>query len=104
MPVNELEIMAPMAVAIVLILTVGGVAILRPIAKRAGELLEAMAAEKRDPKRVVDETRRVVELLETLNARIERIEERQEFTDSLLGSGREGKPLPRPRAGGDLPA
>lgn len=88
---------APFIVAITLIVTAGGVAILRPLSKRLGDLLEAIAKEKREPKRVSDDTHRMVELLESLNARLERLEERQDFTDSLLGSGREGKTLPRAR-------
>jgi hypothetical protein len=105
MQTNALEIIAPMAVAIILILTAGGVAIFRPIAKRAGDLLEAMASEKRQPKgRAAADTTRMIELLETMNARIDRIEERQDFTDSLLGSGRVGGALPRPRAESDRTA
>ena len=90
--------LAPAIVAVILILTTGGVAILRPIAKRAGDLFEAMAREKREPKRVPPEdTQRMVELMESLHARLERLEERQDFTDSLLSAGREGKALPRGR-------
>ena len=89
--------LAPMLVAITLILTAGGVAILRPISKRAGELLEVMAKEKREPRRVSEDTRRMLELMESMHARLDRLEERQDFTDSLLGSGREEKILPRGR-------
>ena len=92
-----MEDIAPFIVAVTLILTVGGVAILRPIAKRVGELLEVMANEKRAPKRVSPDTHRMVELLEAMNARLDRLEERQDFTDSLLGAGREGRSLPRGR-------
>jgi hypothetical protein len=90
--------LAPAIVAIILILTTGGVAILRPIAKRAGDLFEAMAREKREPKRMpAEDAQRMVELMESLHARLERLEERQDFTDSLLSAGREGKTLPRGR-------
>jgi hypothetical protein len=87
-----------MLVAIVLILTTGGVAILRPISKRAGELLEVMAKEKRQPRQAPPETQRMVELMESLHTRLERLEERQDFTDSLLATGREARTLQRPRA------
>jgi tetrahydromethanopterin S-methyltransferase subunit G len=91
--------LAPAIVAVILILTTGGVAILRPIAKRAGDLFEAMAREKREPKRAVppEDAQRMVELMESLHARLDRLEERQDFTDSLLSAGREGKSLPRGR-------
>ena len=94
----DADIIAPMLVAIVLILTTGGVAILRPISKRAGELLEVMARERRQPRQAVADSQRMVELMETLHARLERLEERQDFTDSLLSAGREGKSLPRGRS------
>ena len=41
-PGDPVEDIAPFVVAITLILTVGGVAILRPISKRAGDLLASM--------------------------------------------------------------
>ena len=94
-----MEDIAPFIVAVTLILTVGGVAILRPIAKRVGDLLEAMAKEKREPRRMLDDSHRMVELMESLHARLERLEQRQDFTDSLLNPGREGKTLPRTRPG-----
>jgi hypothetical protein len=94
------EDIAPFFVAITLILTVGGVAILRPISKRVGDLLEVMAKERRQPPRQPQaaDTQRMVDLMEALHSRLERLEERQDFTDSLLSQGREGKTLPRPRA------
>ena len=92
------EIFAPALVAIVLILTTGGVAILRPISKRAGELLEVMARERRQPRQAAADTQRMVDLMESLHARLERLEERQDFTDSLLAAGREGRTLQRPRS------
>ena len=89
---------APMLVAITLILTAGGVAILRPLTKRVGELLEIMAKEKRQPRQAPPETQRMVELMESMHTRLERLEERQDFTDSLLAPGRDGRTLPRARS------
>ena len=40
------EFIAPMLVGIVFIITMGGVLLLRPVAKRASALLEAMAQER----------------------------------------------------------
>ena len=40
------DVIAPMIVSIVLIVTVGGVILLRPIAKRLGALLDVMVLEK----------------------------------------------------------
>ena len=97
---NPLAFIAPAAVMITAILTIGGVAIFRPLAKRAADLLEAMSKERREPKaspRLREDDHRIVDLLEAMNARMERIEERQDFTDALLGSGRDEKRLPAKR-------
>lgn len=90
---NELEIIAPMAVSIVLILTVGGVALLRPIAKRLGDLLEVMVKERRNPR--FDELSQIRELLETTSQRLALLEQRQDFAESLLAS-REPRSIPAP--------
>lgn len=89
----EWEFIAPMVVTIVLFLTVGGVLILRPIAKKLGVLLEAMAKEK--AVRPSDGTYRLREEVETLRARLELLEDRQDFTEGLLEAG-------RPRVRGQL--
>lgn len=88
---NELDIIAPMAVSIVLILTVGGVALLRPIAKRLGDLLEVMVKERKNPR--FDELSQMRELLETTNQRLTLLEQRQDFAESLLAS-REPRSIP----------
>jgi hypothetical protein len=87
---------APMVLGVVATLTIGGVVILRPLAKKGADLLEAMAHEKREPPRSQGfQDARVVELLEAMNARLERLEDRQDFTDSLLAEPRAEKALPR---------
>ena len=42
----EWEFIAPMIVSVVLVLTVGGVVLLRPVTKRLGALLDVMVLEK----------------------------------------------------------
>jgi hypothetical protein len=94
------EFLAPMVVAVVLILTVGGVAVLRPIAKRISELIELYARDRQSG--LVGEVSQMRDLLETMNARLQLLEERQDFTERLLSSGeRSGRrsdeeSLPRP--------
>jgi len=78
----EWEFLAPMIVSIVLFVTIGGVLILRPIAKRVGDLLEVYAKEKEGGMEV--EMRQMRELLETMDARLQLMEERQDFTERLL--------------------
>jgi len=102
MGAGELELIAPMIVAVILTLTIGGVILLKPIANKLGFLLEAMAKEKQEPK-MTEDLGHIRELLETLNGRLSLLEERQDFTDALLsdperrrlrlkGPGEEGPP------------
>jgi hypothetical protein len=82
--VNEMmNSLAPMIVMVTAIVTTGGVILLRPLAKRAGDLLEVMALERRS----VLNTRVPTQLEETLgrvDARLAQLEERQDFADQLL--------------------
>ncbi len=90
------EVIAPMIVSIVFILTVGGVAVLRPIAKRISELLELYARAKQQG--LESDVGQIRDLLETMNARLRLMEERQDFTERLLaGEERKARELPRTR-------
>jgi hypothetical protein len=80
---------APMLVLLTLILTTGGVILFRPLAKRLGDLLEIMAQQRRAV-RENDAGVQMREVVETLNARIALLEERQDFTDALLSASRSG--------------
>lgn len=79
------DVIAPMLVGIVGILTGGGVLILRPISKRMGELLELYARDRHSG--LQSEVRQTRDLLETMTARLQLMEDRQDFTERLLGSG-----------------
>ena len=81
----EWEFIAPMVVSVVLILTVGGVALLRPVAKRLGALLDVMVMEKTRVSQADDG--RLVESIETLHDRLALLEERQDFTERLISRG-----------------
>ncbi len=80
----EWEFVAPVIIMVVLTLTVGGVLLLRPIAKRLGDIAELMLREKREG--AEGELRRMGDLLENVDARMRLLEERQDFTERLLGS------------------
>ena len=80
---GQLEIIAPMVFAVILTLVIGGVILLKPIANKLGLLLEAMAREKTEPQ-VSAELGHLRDLLETTNARLALLEERQEFAEALL--------------------
>jgi hypothetical protein len=81
----EWDLIAPMIVSVVLILTIGGVAVLRPISKRVAELLELYGRDRHAG--IGNDVHQMRELLETMNARLQLMEERQDFTERLLTSG-----------------
>ena len=83
------EILAPLILTIVLTLTVGGVLLLRPIAKRLGDIVELMIRGRQGE--AEGELRRMGDLLETVSARMALLEERQDFTERLLASPDLGK-------------
>ena len=83
MGVGQLELIAPLIMGVILILTIAGVILLLPIAKKLGLLLEAVAKEKSGPQ-VGTELGHIRDLLETTNARLSLLEDRQDFTDALL--------------------
>ena len=88
------EVIAPMVVAILLILSIAGVILLRPISKRLGDVLEAYAKEKDSG--TTRELRQIRELFETMDQRLRLMEERQDFTEKILDSdSRERLPAPR---------
>ncbi|MCA9739254.1 MAG: hypothetical protein R3E98_15755 [Gemmatimonadota bacterium] len=77
----EWDFIAPMVVAVVFIVTTGGVLLLRPILKPLVRLFEAMIREKE--RASAPELGRIRELLETLDGRMSLLEERQQFYESL---------------------
>ena len=70
---------------IVFIVTVGGVLILRPLSKRFAELLESYTQDRQ--KGLGTELHQIRDLMETMDARLRLMEERQDFTERLLQSG-----------------
>lgn len=86
----EWEFLAPMIVMVTLIITTGGVVLLRPLTKRLVELLEVTTREKANP-RVQRDSEVIRDLLETMNSRLALLEERQDFAERLL-TERSGTP------------
>jgi len=81
MPIDW-EAVAPMIVAVVGFITLGGVLVLRPIAKKAGDLMEALGREKQSG--LQNDVGQLRDILETMNARLTLMEERLDFTERLL--------------------
>jgi hypothetical protein len=82
---NNWEILAPMVILVVLTLTIGGVLILRPIAKHLGGYLEAMTRRQLEPGNE-REMALMRETVETMSQRLTLLEERQDFSERLLES------------------
>jgi len=78
---DMLTLLLSALVLIVLILTVGGVILLRPISSRLGLLLEAMAREKNEG-RSGTELGRVRELLTAVDGRVSLLEELRDSQDA----------------------
>jgi hypothetical protein len=81
---------APMVIGVVFFVMSGVVLLLRPIATRLGKYLEVLAEERRrqltqTPLSQTDSAR-IATLLESMDQRLAQLEDRQEFTDKLLGS------------------
>ena len=85
MPIDWSEV-APMIVAVVGFITIGGVLVLRPIAKKAGDLMEAMARDKQGG--LQNDVGQLRDILETMNARLTLMEERLDFTERLVAGER----------------
>ncbi len=77
--------LAPVIIAVTLILSVSGVLILRPIAKKLGGLFEAMSFE-RSNKASAQEVTRLTEAVSRLTDRMETLEDRQDFTERIMAS------------------
>lgn len=83
------EILIP----IFLFLCIAGVSILRPITKRLGLLLEAMAREKMEATKAPTDAHsaRLTHQLDQVSARLELMEDRVEFVEKLLESRSRGQ-------------
>ena len=82
---DDWDVIAPMIVGVTMIVTTGGVLVLRPIAKKLGALLEVMAREKASLP--VEEIRLLRDSMDTVHQRLSLMEERQDFAEKLLGRG-----------------
>jgi predicted PurR-regulated permease PerM len=84
-------------IAVTGILTTGGVLIFRPIAKRLGNLLDAMTTQKLRPASQ-PELAQIRDLLGGIDSRLNLLEERQDFAEALLTNGeRRAVPIQPPR-------
>ena len=78
------ENITALVVPVVFILTTGGVILFRPLTRRLGDLIEVMKDRRESGETEGIEGLR--EMLEHQNSRLELLERRLDFTESLLGS------------------
>ncbi len=92
-------IIAPMVVSIVFFVTTGAVLIFRPLTKRLGERIAVSKQPPAAPAADQAELAQLRQALEETSARLERLEERVEFTERLLSSPRPAGELAGPTSG-----
>ncbi|HLM67620.1 MAG TPA: hypothetical protein VK358_08845 [Longimicrobium sp.] len=80
-----MEDLAFMIVMCTLILTTGGVLVLRPIAKRLGSFLDAVTQAKLRPSPEADLVR-IHDVLSSIDGRLNQLEERQDFAEALISA------------------
>lgn len=80
----DYEIVGIVIVLVTLILAPAAVFLLRPVSKHAGELLKQMARERKEGRVPSDELERLRSSVESLSERLQLVEERQEFTESII--------------------
>jgi len=82
--VVEWEFIAPMIMGVVLIVTIGGVVLLKPVMNRLVELLEVMASARSGGTTLEGDISHMRDLLERMDSRMALLEDRQDFTERLL--------------------
>jgi hypothetical protein len=92
----EIEALAGMAFAflmtVTLALTIGGVILLRPLMRNLGNFLEAKAEERKGiSDGTAEDWERLLSGLDSLDKRLQAIEDRQDFTEKLLSGPRGGE-------------
>jgi hypothetical protein len=80
-----MDAIAPMIVACTLILTTGGVLVLRPISRRLGLYLDAMTQARLRATPEADMAR-IHDVLSSIDGRLNQIEERQDFAEALISA------------------
>lgn len=80
-----MEALAPMIVMCTLILTTGGVLVLRPISKRLGAFLDAATQARLRPSPDA-ELGRIHDVLASIDGRLNQMEERQDFAEALISA------------------
>lgn len=76
---------ALMVMIVMVVATFAGVVLLHPIARRLGALLEAMTEERQSVSDLERTLVRIGDSLDDMDRRLDTLEERQDFTEELVG-------------------
>jgi hypothetical protein len=102
---QELMVLISMGFSFLLLLAIGGIVLLFPVARRLGSFMEEWIKLRRDgaldQNQLTDvrsDLRDMRQLLETIDSRLDLLGERQDFVESLIESG-ERKRLGEPEFG-----
>ncbi len=79
--------LAGMVFSLLIVLVIGGFILLFPLSKRLGQLLEMRLEERREGVLPPEDVAVLLETVQTLQDEVERLAERQAFTERLLESG-----------------
>jgi hypothetical protein len=80
---EALELIAPLIVAVTLILMVGAVILLKPLSKQGAALLEQMLNDRREG-HTANDLEHLTSSMASISERMRLLEERQSFTESLI--------------------
>jgi hypothetical protein len=81
--------LAGMIFSLLMTLIIGGFILLYPLAKRLGKLMEMRLEERREGTLPPEDAAALMDTLHALQDEVERLAERQAFTERLLDPGRE---------------
>jgi hypothetical protein len=90
-PERNVEAVVEALIPITMFLSIAAVMILRPITRRIGMLLEAMARDREQARHVSVTDTRMLNLMEQMSKRLELMEERLDFTERLVASPRQDR-------------
>ena len=81
--------LAGMLFSLLMVLVIGGFILLVPLTKRLGKLLEMRLEERKQNVLTPEDATALLETVHALQDQVDRLEDRQAFTERLLDPGRE---------------
>ncbi|MFW5951612.1 MAG: hypothetical protein ACOCVZ_05800 [Gemmatimonadota bacterium] len=95
--------LAGMLFSLLMVLIIGGFILMFPLTRRLGKLLELRIQERRESALPAEEVAALREAVAGLQDQLERLADRQAFTERLLETGRPERGSAEPRPVGSVP-